>query len=185
MALFWIVTEPPAATIDNPLCRLPRLTTLVNATSSAAVIEMPDDFDPATVSPEMLTAAPPEPVIERRLKLVVASELGWIKSRADPGPVIETSSVMVGSAVVSAIDSVPAWIPKIAGSKTIASGPGLAFACVIASRSEPVPESAVLTTVNVVGTIRSSSGSSSSLAFGETCRRAIWVAVDRRMYDGI
>jgi len=71
------------------------------------------------------------------------------------GPVIVMSLLMVSWPVVSAT-AVPA------GSKLMTSGPGLvvsSLAAAIAARSEPAPPSSPLRTVNVAGTVRSSSAS--------------------------
>jgi len=69
-----------------------------------------------------------------------------------PGPLMVRASVTLSS-LASVIVPVKPW------AKRIVSAPGLAFARLTASRSEPAPLSARFMTVNVPGTVRSSSRS--------------------------
>src|SRR6188508_1595265 len=70
----------------------------------------------------------------------------------DPGcvyPSTVTGSVVLGSHVVSTI----VWTPAPGMLKSIVSAPGLAFASVIAWRSDPAPESALVVTVKVAASV--------------------------------
>jgi hypothetical protein len=69
----------------------------------------------------------------------------------EPSPVIVTDSVIAGSALSNVM------VPAAAASKVIVLAPPSALASMIACRSDPAPESAVLVTVNCAPAVEAQS----------------------------
>src|SRR5262245_5448560 len=150
---------PPKAEKVGPTPGRP--TTTLSDTTALARVRVPSFQMPpphrrplprVMVSPSISTVAP---ALIRKTRL---RSLPLTASRFAPGPAICTSSVMRSWPLVRAT------VPRSPPAKSTTSAPGLVLAAVIAARSDPAPASARFETVKVVGTARSSSGSTPSRA---------------------
>jgi hypothetical protein len=115
-------------------------------------------------------------IIDRREVLAVEADDGRAVKPSCVVPSMETVSVTSGSGVAGRI-----WTAPLPMLNAISSGPVLALACVIASRREPAPVSAVVVTVKVENNCRpsrfSTTGLTASAAIARKRRRASKAAI--------